>query len=132
MQTKVDHAVDFLCEDMKVKVSLRFRGREMAHKEIGFDVMQQFVDKISAYGQPDFQPKLNGRHINLMISPLAKSKRAPHPKQSDQAEPSAPAEPAKPTGRPAEAEQAAQTPQEAEGTGGFANNPFPNLEVREG
>ncbi|MFN7141412.1 MAG: translation initiation factor IF-3, partial [Limisphaerales bacterium] len=33
---KLQHAIDFLCEDMKVKVTLRFRGREMAHKEIGF------------------------------------------------------------------------------------------------
>ena len=38
LQVKKDHAIGFLCEDMKVKVTLRFRGRELAHKELGFQV----------------------------------------------------------------------------------------------
>ena len=39
---KIEHAVDFLCEDMKVKVALKFRGREMAHTEFGFQVINNF------------------------------------------------------------------------------------------
>lgn len=78
-KTKVSHAVDFLCEDMKVKASLRFRGREMAHTEFGFRVVRQFITDIAPWGHPDFEPKLTGRSINVMVSPLPKTKRAKRP-----------------------------------------------------
>ena len=76
---KVQHAVGFLCEDMKVKVVLKFRGREMAHQEFGFEVVKKFVAAIAPYGHPDFEPKLIGRGINVMISPLPRNKRAKNP-----------------------------------------------------
>jgi len=76
---KVQHAVNFLCEDMKVKVALKFRGREMAHTEIGFEVIRRFIVEIAPFGHPDFQPKLVGRAINLMITPLPRAKRAKNP-----------------------------------------------------
>ena len=85
---KIDHAVDFLCEDMKVKVALKFRGREMAHTEFGFQVISQFLAAIVPYGHPDFEPKLIGRNINVMISPLPRNKRARHPRQADNGSPS--------------------------------------------
>jgi translation initiation factor IF-3 len=77
---KVQHAINFLCEDMKVKVALKFRGREMAHTEVGFQVIQKFIELITPFGHPDFQPKLVGRAINLMISPLPRNKRAKNPR----------------------------------------------------
>jgi translation initiation factor IF-3 len=77
---KVQHAVDFLCEDMKVKVTLKFRGREMAHTEVGFQVINKFLTEITPYGHPDFQPKLIGRGINVMITPLPRNKRAKNPR----------------------------------------------------
>ena len=77
---KVQHAVNFLCEDMKVKVALKFRGREMAHTEIGFEVINKFIVEIAPFGHPDFTPKLVGRAINLMISPLPRNKRAKNPR----------------------------------------------------
>ena len=80
---KVDHAIDFLCEDMKLKINLRFRGRENAHKEFGFQTVEKFIDEIAPYGTPDFQPKIVGRGINLMISPLPKNKRARHPNEQN-------------------------------------------------
>ena len=40
---KLNHAIGFLCEDMKVKISLRFRGREMAHTDIGYQVINKFL-----------------------------------------------------------------------------------------
>ena len=76
---KVTHAVDFLCEDMKVKVVLKFRGREMAHTEFGFQVIEKFIAEVAPYGHPDFKPKLVGRSITLMISPLPRNKRAKNP-----------------------------------------------------
>ncbi len=77
---KVGHAIDFLCEDMKVKVVLKFRGREMAHTEFGFQVVNKFLADIAAYGHPDFEPKRIGRGINVMVSPLPRNKRAKNPR----------------------------------------------------
>lgn len=80
LSVKLEHAIDFLCEDMKVKVTLRFRGREMQHTEFGFDVMKKFIADLEPYGHPDFAPKLIGRGINMMMSPLPRNKRAKNPK----------------------------------------------------
>src|SRR5262245_56794741 len=88
---KIEHAIDFLCEDMKVKVTLKFRGREMAHTEFGFQVVQKFLSEIAPDGHPDFDPKLIGRGINVMISPLPRNKRAKHPRQLEAGEVPAPA-----------------------------------------
>ena len=81
---KLQHSIDFLCEDMKVKVALKFRGREMAHTEVGFEVIKKFIADIEPYGHPDFQPKLIGKAINLMISPLPRNKRAKNPRLTDE------------------------------------------------
>jgi translation initiation factor IF-3 len=138
---KMEHAINFLCEDMKVKVALKFRGREMAHTEIGFEVINKFLAEIAPYGHPDFAPKLVGRAINLMITPLPRNKRAKNPHQEDGAEggpdqhpAQAPAK-ARPPGQPA-----AQQPHDpvrvqkndnsAEPAGGFNNNPFAGLEIK--
>ena len=80
---KLDHAIDFLCEDMKVKVTLRFRGREMAHKEVGFQQISNFIKDVTPYGHPDAAPKLIGKGINVMLSPLPRNKRAKNPRQAE-------------------------------------------------
>lgn len=87
---KMDHATEFLCEDMKVKVSLRFRGRQMAHTEVGMGVVVKFLRDLAPWGHPDNQPKLVGRSINVMISPLPKQKRAKHPRDAANAAPAKP------------------------------------------
>ncbi len=80
--TKLQHAIDFLCEDMKVKITLRFRGREMAHKEIGFQQVERLAQSLMPFGHPDAPAKLIGKGINVMISPLPRGKRAKNPKGS--------------------------------------------------
>jgi translation initiation factor IF-3 len=80
---KLSHAVDFLSEEMKVKITLRFRGREMAHKEYGFQMVNKFIAELQPFGHPDAEPKLIGRGINVMISPLPRNKRAKNPRVSD-------------------------------------------------
>jgi translation initiation factor IF-3 len=80
---KLTHAIDFLCEDMKVKIALKFRGRENAHTEVGFAVIHKFIADIAPYGHPDFPPKLIGKGINVMISPLPRNKRAKNPHAID-------------------------------------------------
>jgi len=129
---KIQHAVEFLCEDMKVKVNLKFRGREMAHTEFGFQVVTKFLDQIAPYGHPDFVPKLAGRNISVMVSPLPRSKRGKTPRENDGSAPAAsdrrvennhntqPAE----TERPPRRQEIGEPNQ-----GSFVNNPFAQLEV---
>src|SRR5205085_12617142 len=78
---EIEHAVGFLCEDMKVKVTLKFRGREMQHTDVGIQVVRRFLEEIAPYGHQDFEPKLIGRGINVMISPLPRNKRARNPRE---------------------------------------------------
>jgi translation initiation factor IF-3 len=107
LSVKLEHAIDFLCEDMKVKVALRFRGREMQHTEFGFDVVKKFVALLEPYGHPDFPPKLIGRGINMMMSPLPRNKRAKNPKvlEEEKAKASVPRTP-RPETPPARASEA--------------------------
>jgi translation initiation factor IF-3 len=87
LATKRNHAIQFLCEDMKVRIKLRFRGRQKAHKEIGFQVVNQFIQDVAAYGQVDAAPKMLGdRDLNAIISPLPRNKRAKNPRELSQAD----------------------------------------------
>jgi translation initiation factor IF-3 len=128
---KLQHAIGFLCEAMKVKATLKFRGREMAHTEFGFQVVQRFLAELAAYGQPDFEPKLIGRGIVVMITPLPRNKRA---KALQQAEGGGVPTPQprfenKVQAVPVRIERPPR-PQPAEtGSDGFVNNPFAQLEI---
>ena len=80
---KLNHAIGFLCDDMKVRIKLRFRGRQKAHKEFGFEVVNRFVQEAAAYGRADSPPKMLGdRDLNVIISPLPRDKRAKYPGES--------------------------------------------------
>jgi translation initiation factor IF-3 len=130
---KIGHAVEFLCEDMKVKVTLKFRGREMAHTEVGFQVVKKFLAEIAGYGHPDFEPKLIGRGINVMITPLPRNKRARNPQQAEGTEAAAPPQPAHNNHRPAPSVPIERRPspatEEPKGDD-FVNNPFEQLQVK--
>lgn len=83
LETKRNHAIKFLCDDMKVRIKMRFRGRQKAHKEIGFQVMNQFIQDVAPYGRVDAPPKMLGdRDLNATISPLPREKRAKNPRKS--------------------------------------------------
>jgi translation initiation factor IF-3 len=125
---KLQHAINFLCDDMKVKIALKFRGRENAHTEVGFEVIKKFIAEIAPFGQPDFQPKLVGKAINLMISPLPRNKRAKNPHHGEplealnvKDEDEAPDESAPPK---------AKVPVADQPTTDGLNNPFANLEIQ--
>jgi len=66
--TKLNHAIKFLQGGNKVKVSVRFRGREMAHTDLGAAVMKRFADSIADHGTVDKQPKLEGRSMTMFIT----------------------------------------------------------------
>jgi translation initiation factor IF-3 len=81
---KRQHAIDFLCEEMKVKISLRFRGREMAHQEYGHHVVNKFIESLQPFGTPDAPPKKIGRGITVILSPLPRNKRAKNPREEEE------------------------------------------------
>ena len=58
-----------------MKLRLKFRGREMAHTELGFEVMKRAVVDLAGMGHPDAEPKLIGRNIHVMLTPLPANKR---------------------------------------------------------
>lgn len=73
--TKVRHAEEFLDHGNKVKLRLKFRGREMAHTEIGFEMIKKALEELSGMGHPDSEPRLLGKQINVMMTPNPPNKR---------------------------------------------------------
>ena len=68
-QVKFNQAKEFLAKRDKVKVSMRFRGREMAHVDIGQRLIDRFIADIAPFASVESAPKMEGRTINLMVSP---------------------------------------------------------------
>lgn len=86
LATKRNHAIQFLCEDHKVRIKLRFKGRQKAHKEVGFEVVNKFIREVAAYGQADSPPKMLGdRDLNVVLTPLHRDKRGKTPRQNSDA-----------------------------------------------
>ena len=71
-ETKVNHARRFLTSGNKVKVSIRFRGREMAHTEHGITTMQQFAEACQEFGNLEKAPKLEGKSMMMFLAPKPK------------------------------------------------------------
>ena len=55
--------------DLKVKVSVRFRGREVTHSSIGLELLQRFAEQCTEFGAVEKQPKLEGRHMHMFLAP---------------------------------------------------------------
>ena len=69
--TKVNYALRFLKDGNKVKVSLRFRGREMAHQQLGDTLMTRFAEACAELGSVEKIPKLEGRSMIMFLAPKA-------------------------------------------------------------
>ncbi len=67
--TKLKNGQKFLGDGDRVKVSVRFRGREMAHTEIGEQLLREFADKCAEIANLDKAPKLEGRNMSIFLSP---------------------------------------------------------------
>lgn len=80
-QTKLNKAKEFLTSGHKVKLSLQFRGRENAHRELGFEVIQRVIRECVDVSVIDMAPKLMGRSIIAMLGvKAAKSQKGKTPK----------------------------------------------------
>ena len=70
--TKLGHAKRFISEGDKVKVSIRFRGREMGHPELGYDIMRKFADSCAEFANIEKPAKLEGRNMLMFLAPKPK------------------------------------------------------------
>ena len=84
--TKLRSAQKFLSEGNRVKVTVRFRGREMAHTEIGLNLLKDFAAQCSAIANMDKPPKLEGRHMSMFLVPKTQKELKKDAKEREAAE----------------------------------------------
>jgi translation initiation factor IF-3 len=155
-ETKVHRAIEFLEDGDRIKVTVRFRGRELTHPELGRNMLTRFTERVKDHGTPERAPLLEGKSMHITMASLHKPKehepQQRHPKggqpaatdqpaaidQPAAAEPAAaepaaapPATPAKaPAAQPASAQPApAATNGEAEATGAVPATQPPRTEA---
>ncbi|TJX67910.1 translation initiation factor IF-3 [Soehngenia saccharolytica] len=71
LQVKANRAIEFLKDGDKVKVSVRFKGREMGHTEMGEEVLKDFLNLVNDYGKVEKEAKLEGRNLVVILMPKA-------------------------------------------------------------
>lgn len=74
-ETKLRHGEEFLDKNNKVRVQLQFRGREMAHQELGMELMEQIKRDMGTMANVEQEPRLMGRQIIMILAPLPQGKR---------------------------------------------------------
>jgi len=90
--TKKGHVIRFLEHGARVKVTIMFRGREMAHTELGKKILDRLVEDLKDMATVDTEPKLDGRNMVMVIAPIKRQPRrdqSPEPVAADE-EPQAP------------------------------------------
>jgi translation initiation factor IF-3 len=76
-QTKKNMAIRFLGEGDKVKASLRFKGRQMAHRDLGYKIINRLILDIGDAGLVEFMPRMEGTTLHAIIAPTRKAEPAP-------------------------------------------------------
>ncbi|MEX0965411.1 MAG: translation initiation factor IF-3 [Pseudohongiellaceae bacterium] len=71
-QVKLRNLIRFLEDGDKAKVSLRFRGREMAHQHLGMELVSKIREDLAEYGTVEQEPKMEGRQIIMVLAPVKK------------------------------------------------------------
>jgi translation initiation factor IF-3 len=83
--TKVHRAIEFLEDGDRIKVTVRFRGRELTHPELGRNMLARFVDRVKDHGVPERTPLLEGKSMHITMASLHKPKvhDAPNPRHAE-------------------------------------------------
>jgi translation initiation factor IF-3 len=76
-QTKKNQAVRFLGDGDKVKASLRFKGRQMAHRDLGYKIINRLILDIGDAGLVEFMPRMEGTTLHAILAPSKKSDAMP-------------------------------------------------------
>jgi len=92
-QTKLKHVKEFLKDKNKVRINIFFKGREVVHSDLGMDMVERLKADLEEFGELENVPKLEGRSITLIFSPLSaeklrqiKNKKAEGEKQNGKSE----------------------------------------------
>jgi translation initiation factor IF-3 len=93
-QTKKNQAVRFLGDGDKVKASLRFKGRQMAHRDLGYKIINRLILDIGDAGLVEFMPRMEGTTLHAILAPSKKFEAAP--KKADPAPAATDTKPAEP------------------------------------
>jgi len=110
-ETKVHRAIEFLEEGDRIKVTVRFRGRELTHPELGRNLIAKFVDRVKEHGVAERTPLLEGKAMHITMASLHKPKThdaAVRPGEADEAQ-SEPAQPVPAASAAPEAPRPART-----------------------
>jgi translation initiation factor IF-3 len=91
--TKMKHVERFLQEGSKVKLTIMFRGREMAHPELGRRILERVADQVQEFAMIEAHPRQDGRNMTMVLNPI----RKPQPRRPKAAAPQAAAAAAPPT-----------------------------------
>ena len=67
--TKINQVTKYLVKGDKIKVTIRFKGRQMAHTELGLDVMNRFAERLSDIAEVSEKPSLDGRTMTMLLTP---------------------------------------------------------------
>lgn len=86
LETKLKHAREFIEKGNKVRITCMFRGREMAHPEIGRRVVQKLVDGLADMATPEAMPKQMGRNLSVTLSPGVKKSKEKRSESKNEAE----------------------------------------------
>src|ERR1035437_5889300 len=89
---KKNHAIRFLSEGNRVKAVVQFRGREIAHADLGKKLLMRFGADLTAYGTVEGMPRMEGRNAHVLISPVktfVKGEKPEKPEKSDKPAPPA-------------------------------------------
>ncbi len=88
--TKTKHVERFLNEGSKVKITIMFRGREMAHPELGKKILDRIAEQVKDVGHVEAAPRVDGRNMLMVLAPV--KKQEPKPGSSSKPRPTRPAE----------------------------------------
>jgi len=68
-QTKLRHAIEFLKDGSKLRATMMFRGREMAHQELGMNIIKKLIKDLEEFAESESEPKLFGRNLIVNFNP---------------------------------------------------------------
>ena len=88
--TKTKHVERFLNEGSKVKITIMFRGREMAHPELGKKILDRIAEQVKDVGNVEAAPRVDGRNMLMVLAPVKKVEAKPTKPAGDKAKQSAP------------------------------------------
>ena len=85
-QVKLRNLTRFLMDGDKAKVTLRFRGREMAHRELGTELLKRVENDLADISTVEFFPKMEGRQMTMVLAPVSKKQQKGHRDDPEPAE----------------------------------------------